>query len=76
MEHWDQQRFGGMGADDLAPESGIDQVRHSADVIDVGMGEKEVVDLAGLNRKPVKGQFRVIAVGRAAVDKDVYAGGL
>ena len=40
------------------------------------MGEKEVVDLAGLNRKPVKGQLRVIAIGRAAVDKDVGAGGL
>ena len=65
-----------MGADDLAPESGINEVRDSADVIDVGMGEKEVVDLAGLNGEPVKGQLRVIAIGRAAIDKDVYASGL
>jgi hypothetical protein len=64
-----------MGADDLAPESGIDEVRDSADVIDVGMGEKEVVDLTGLNRELVKGQLRGIAIGRAAIDKDVYAGG-
>ena len=38
MEHGNQQGFGGMGADDLAPESGVNQVRHPADVIDVGMG--------------------------------------
>ena len=35
---------------------------------------QKVVDPAGLNRELIKGQLRVMAVGFAAVYKDVYAG--
>ena len=55
--------------------SGVSGVSGLFGVSGVGMGEKEVVDLAGLNRKPVKGQLRVIAIGRATIDKDVSAAG-
>ena len=74
-EHGQEQRPGGMGADDLAPESGIEQVRHPADVVDMGVGEKQIVYFARRDRELVKGQQRVIAIGAAAVDEDVYAVG-
>jgi hypothetical protein len=35
------QGFCTVGADDLTAEPGIDQIRNPADVIDVGMGEKQ-----------------------------------
>ena len=75
MEHGYQQRFGGMGADDLAPEPGIDELRHPADMIDVRMGQKHVVYFVRLNRKLVKGQLRVMTICLAAVHKDIYAVG-
>lgn len=46
-EHGRQQRLGGMGADDLAAEPGIDQVRHPADMIDMGVGQKQIVYFIG-----------------------------
>ena len=39
------------------------------------MGEKEVVNLAGLNRKLVEGQLRVMTICLAAVHEDIYAVG-
>jgi hypothetical protein len=44
-QHGVKQGLGGMGADDFALKSLLDQFRHASDVIDVGMGEKQVVDL-------------------------------
>jgi hypothetical protein len=35
-----------VGADDFALKSLLDQFRHASDVVDVGMGEKQVVDLS------------------------------
>ena len=42
-------------------------------MIDVGMGQKQIVYCADRNRKLIKGQLRVIAIGRAAVYQDIYA---
>jgi hypothetical protein len=39
------------------------------------MGEKEVVDLAGLNGKLVEGEFWITTICLAAVHKDIYAVG-
>ena len=39
------------------------------------MGEKEVVNLAGLNGKLVEGEFWVMTICLAAVHKDIYAVG-
>jgi hypothetical protein len=41
------QGFDAVGADDLTTKSGIDQVRDPADMIDVGMGEKQKAGDAG-----------------------------
>jgi len=72
---WQQQGLGGIGADDLATETGIDQVRHPANMVNMGVGEKEIVDLFRGYRKSRKGQHRVIALSRAAVDQDIDAVG-
>lgn len=73
VEHGQQQGFGGMGADDFPLEPGIYEIRYPADVVNVGMGEKEVVYLFGRHRELIKGQFRVAALGIAAVHQDIYA---
>ncbi len=62
-----------MGADDLTGKSGIDQVRDSAGVINVGMGEKQKVDVRRRHREPVKGYLRIMALGNAAVHQDIDA---
>lgn len=49
-----------MGADYLASEPGIDQVRHPADVIDMGVGQEQIIYLSGWDRKLGKGQYWVI----------------
>ncbi|EMS79440.1 hypothetical protein Dpo_5c03670 [Desulfotignum phosphitoxidans DSM 13687] len=59
-----------MCADDLTAEPGIDQVRDPADVIDVGKGEKQKVDVCRRHREPVEGHLRVMALGNAAVHQD------
>ena len=38
------------------------------------MGEKEVVNLAGLNGKLVEGEFWIMTICLAAVYEDVHAG--
>ena len=70
-EHGQEQRLGGMGADDLAVKAGVDQGRHPADMVDMGMGKKQIADCIGWDGKPGKGQLRVIAVGGTAVDQDI-----
>ena len=59
-----------MGADDLTGKTGIDQVRDPADVIDVGMGQKQVVDVCRRYRELVEGYLRIMAMGNAAVHQD------
>ena len=59
-----------MGGDDLTAKPGIDQARNPADVINVGMGEKQKVDLCRRHREPVEGHLRVMALGNAAVHQD------
>ena len=41
-----------------------------ADVIDVGMGQKQVVDVCRRHREPVEGHQRFMAMGNAAVHQD------
>lgn len=72
-EHGHKQGIGGMCADYLAFNPGIDQVRHPADMIDMGVGQIKIVNFVGWDRKLVKGQHRVIALGGAAVDQDIDA---
>ena len=72
-QHWRQQGLGGMGTDDLALESVFDQLGYTTDVIDVGVGEKQVVDFSGRNGPLVHGVLRIAPLGQAAVDHDVEA---
>ncbi|VTR64129.1 hypothetical protein DESC_140005 [Desulfosarcina cetonica] len=62
-----------MRANDFALETIPDQFRQSADVIDVSMGEKQVIDLGGFDRPALHGRFRIVALGHAAIHHDVQA---
>ena len=73
-EHGHQQGLGGVGADDLAAEAGIDEIRHPPDVVDVGMGEKQVIDPFRRHRPLLERQHGVMALGDAAVHQDVDTG--
>jgi hypothetical protein len=64
------QGFGAVGADDLTGKTGIDQVRDPADVIDVGMGQKQKVDGSRRHWEPVEVYLRIMALGNAAVHQD------
>jgi hypothetical protein len=65
-----------MGAQNLAGKPGIDQVRDPAGVVDVSMGEKQVIH-GGRGHGPlVEGQYRILALGNAAVHQEVDTGGL
>jgi hypothetical protein len=65
-----------MGTDDFALKALLDQFRHPADVIDVGMGEKQVVDLSRRYGPVVHGVVGIAALGQAAVHHDGQAVGL
>jgi len=75
-EHRQKECLGGVGADNLAAEAGLDQFRHPADVVDMGVGEEEVVDLRREDWELGEREDWVVAVGGAAVDQDVEVGGL
>ncbi len=75
-KHGQEQGFGAVGADNLTGKPGIDQVRDPADVIDVGMGEKQKVDVRRRHREPVERHLRIMALGNAAVHQDVDAAAL
>ena len=62
-----------MGADDLALELPVDQLGYTADMVDVGMGEEQVVDLGRRNRPLVHGLLWIVPLGQAAVDQDIEA---
>lgn len=74
-EHGQQQGLGGMGADDFSAKPGVDQLWNPADMIDMGVGEKQVVYGPRRNGKLVKGQLRIISLGTTAINQDVDAGG-
>ncbi len=75
-EHRGKQGLGGMRADNLPFKPGIDKVRHPAGVVDVGMGEKQIIDGRWRHRPLVKGQHGVMALGNAAVHQEIDTGGL
>lgn len=75
MEHGDEQSLGGMGAEDLPVESRIDKVRHPADVIDMGVGKEEVIDVGRGYGPSIKRRHPIVAHGQAAIDEDGGAGG-
>ena len=54
----DEQGLGGMGAEDLPLKSRVNEVGDPADMIDVGVGQKEIVDLIRWNGKLIKGGSR------------------
>ena len=51
VEHGKQQCFCSMGADDFAFESGINEIQYPADVINVGMGQKKIINNFGRHRE-------------------------
>jgi hypothetical protein len=58
---------GGLG---FAPEPAVDQVGSAADVVDVGVGQQQVVDLVGRDGPLAHGLLGFVPLGQAAVDED------
>ncbi len=56
-----------MGANDLAPEPDIEQFRYAASVIDMGVGQKQIVYFDGRHGKLGKGQDRIVAGQRRSL---------
>ncbi len=65
--------LGCMGADDLAAKPGINQLRHPTDVINMGVGQEQIVYFVGWHGKLGKVQHRVVAGGGTAVDQGINA---
>ena len=63
------------GGEDLAGEAGLYQQGDAAGVVDVGMGDDDIVDLAGLEAQGVV-IVLVPALLQAAVDQDLFAADL
>ena len=49
-QHGVKQRFRRVGADDFTLEALLDEFRYAADMVNVGMGEEQVIDLCRLHR--------------------------
>jgi hypothetical protein len=75
-QHGVKQGLGRVRANDLALKSLLDQFRHASDVVDVGMGQKQVVDLRRRYEPVVHVSLRIPALGQAAVNHDGQAVGL
>ena len=52
------------------PEAAVDQVGTAADVVDVGVGQQQVVDLVGRDGPLAHGLLGFVPLGQAAVDED------
>ena len=62
-----------MGADDLPLEALLNECRQQTDMVDVCMGQKNEIDLGGLDRPHVNRNGFVTPLGDSAVDEDVPA---
>ncbi len=67
VEHGQKQGLCGMGANDFTLKPGFYEIRYPANVVNMSVGEKEVVDLCRWHRELIKGQFRVVTLGFATV---------
>ena len=72
-QHGGQERLGGMGADDFALELPVDQLGYTADMVDVSVGEEQVVNLVRRDGPLVHGLLGIVSLGQAAIDHDVEA---
>ncbi len=73
MEHGDKKCLCPMGADYLTVKTGINEVGHPADMINVGVGEKQIINFFRCHGKGFKGQLRIMAHGFSAVHKNVHS---
>ena len=62
-----------MAADYLTGKTGLDQLGHPANMVDMGMGEDEAINIAGSNRKHFQRGTVIIPLGGAAVDQESAA---
>ena len=70
---WDLKVPWWGGADDLTPESMLDQFWNSSNVINVGMRKKKVVDLAWLDRPILDFSQGIPALSQTAIHHDGQA---
>ena len=67
LQHRSQEGLGGVGRDDLPLKSLVYELRQASDVVDVGMGEKEEIDLARRDRPLSDGDQRIVPLWQSAV---------
>jgi len=61
-----------MGTDYLTVKASLNEIRHPSNMINVGMGEKQILNMFRCHRKSAKGQFRIFALGLSAIHKDIH----
>ena len=72
-EHGDKKGLCRVGADDFTCKTVLEKVGKPANMVNMGVGQKEVIDVPRLNRPVRNGNGRVIPLGNAAVDHDMYS---
>ena len=66
-----KEGIGGMGAEDFAFEAVMDKLRDAADMIDMGVGQKQKINIPRRNRPAGHGRNLIPALGHTAVHKNV-----
>jgi hypothetical protein len=62
-----------VGADDFSRKPVFDELGHSSDMVDVGVGDEQVVDPVRWYRPLVHAHYPVAALGHPAVHHQVQA---
>lgn len=73
LEQRQKQCPGWVRAENFALEAVADQFRDAADMVDVGVGEKKVVDILWGNRPGLHRSDRVMALGHTAINEHIDA---
>jgi len=60
-----------VGAEDLAFETVMDELGDTADVVDMGMGEEEKINVFRRNRPRLHGSHGIIPLGHTAIHQDI-----
>jgi hypothetical protein len=62
-----------MRRNDPAAKAVSDKLRHASHMIDMGMGEKEEINLRRTNRPLRKREHWIVSLGRSAIYEDIYS---
>jgi hypothetical protein len=71
FQHRPSQGFGTVGAQDFTPESFLNQLRHAPNVINMGMGKKQKLNVRGFHRPSGYGKRFIRALRDTAIYQDI-----